>query len=241
MEPARAPQPPDREMTATDIAARLAAVRAAVRTATVASSRSADAVELVAISKTHPAEAVEAAIAAGQLVFGENRVQEAAEKYPPLKERHPALRLHLVGPLQTNKLRRAVELFDVIETIDRLRLAEALAAERQKAGRCPDLYVQVNVGEEPQKAGIPPAEAEAFVRDCRDRLGLPVQGLMCIPPAAEEPSPYFALLRDIARRCGLQRLSMGMSGDYELAIRFGATSVRVGTAIFGERPPTADR
>jgi pyridoxal phosphate enzyme (YggS family) len=228
-------------MSETEIAARLAAVRAEIAAAASACGRSAAEIELVAVSKGHPASAVEAALGAGQRVFGENRVQEAAEKYPGLKARYPELRLHLLGPLQTNKVRRALELFDLIESVDRPRLAEALAAERDRQGRCPVLYIQVNIGEEPQKAGIPPAEADAFVRDCRERLGLPVRGLMCIPPAEAEPSPYFALLREIARRTGLDRLSMGMSADFPLGIRFGATGVRVGTAIFGPRAVSADR
>jgi pyridoxal phosphate enzyme (YggS family) len=192
-------------------------------------------VTLVAVAKTHPAEAVAEALGLGQTVFGENRVQEAAGKYPALRERHPALRLHLIGPLQTNKVRQAVALFDAIETVDRPRLAEALAAEMARAGRTLDCFVQVNTGEEPQKAGIPPLEADAFIADCRSRLKLPIRGLMCIPPADEEPSLHFALLRNIARRNDLPWLSMGMSGDYDIAIRLGATHVRVGTAIFGSR------
>jgi pyridoxal phosphate enzyme (YggS family) len=227
-------------MTA-DIAARLAAVRAEIAATAAACGRRAEEIELVAVSKTHSAGAVEAAIAAGQRLFGENRVQEAAEKYPALKARHQELRLHLIGPLQTNKVRLAAELFDVIQTVDRPRLAEALATERDKRGRCPELFVQVKTGEEPQKAGVAPEEADALVALCRDRLGLPVRGLMCIPPVAEEPSPHFALLREIARRNGLGGLSMGMSGDFAVAIRLGATLVRVGTAIFGERPVSAAR
>jgi PLP dependent protein len=226
-------------MQEAEIAARLAAIRSEIATSAAATGRRAEEIELVAVSKTHPAASVEAAIAAGQSVFGENRVQEAAEKYPALKARHAGLRLHLIGPLQTNKVRAAVDLFDVIQTVDRARLAEALAAERDKRGRCPDLFVQVNTGEEAQKAGVAPVEADALIAHCRDRLRLPVQGLMCIPPAAEEPSPHFALLREIARRNGLGALSMGMSGDYAVAIRLGATLVRVGTAIFGERPVSA--
>jgi pyridoxal phosphate enzyme (YggS family) len=226
-------------MQEAEIASRLAAVRSEIAASAAAAGRRPEEIELVAVSKTHPADAVEAAIAAGQRVFGENRVQEAAEKYPGLKARHEGLRLHLIGPLQTNKVRAASELFDVIQTVDRARLAEALAAERDKRGRCPDLLVQVNTGEEAQKAGVPPADADALIALCRDRLRLPVQGLMCIPPAAEEPSPHFALLREIARRNGLRELSMGMSGDFAVAVRLGATLVRVGTAIFGERPLSA--
>ena len=197
-------------------------------------------ITLVAVSKVHGVERVEAAIAAGLTVFGENRVQEAKAKYPALKAAHPELELHLVGPLQTNKAADAVALFDVIETLDRPKLAAALAKEMAKSGRRPRCFVQVNTGEEPQKAGVPPAEAEAFVKHCRDELALPVVGLMCIPPQEEEPALHFALLRDIARRVGLDQLSMGMSADFETAIRFGATHVRVGTAIFGARPPRPD-
>lgn len=228
-------------MEPAEIAARLAAVRAEIAASAAAAERQADEIELVAVSKTHPAAAIEAAIAAGQRVFGENRVQEAQQKYPGLKARHDGLRLHLIGPLQTNKVRAAMELFDVIQTVDRPRLAEAIAAEREKKGNCPELYVQVNTGEEPQKAGVLPRDADELVALCRDRLGLPVRGLMCIPPLAEEPSPHFALLREIARRNGLDGLSMGMSADFAVAIRLGATVVRVGSAIFGERQITPAR
>jgi len=189
----------------------------------------------VAVSKTHPAEAVLEAIAAGQHVFGENRVQEAAGKFPALRQAH-ALELHLIGPLQTNKVKEAVALFDVIQTVDRAKLADALAAEYRKQQRFLPCYIQINTGEEPQKAGIAPAEADGFIRYCREDLGLPVKGLMCIPPNDQHPAPHFALLREIARRHNLPGLSMGMSGDYELAIQFGATAVRVGTAVFGSRP-----
>ena len=222
---------------APDIAARLAAVRAQVAEAARAAGRDPDAVTLVAVGKTHGPETIEAALAAGQRVFGENRVQEAAGKFPALREAYPDLRLHLIGPLQTNKVRDAVALFDVIETLDRPKLARALAKEMAARDRRLPCFVQVNSGEEPQKAGIPPREAEAFVALCRDELGLPVEGLMCIPPIDEEPALHFALLRDIAARCGLAALSMGMSADYRTAIRFGATHVRVGTAIFGPRAP----
>jgi len=219
-----------------DIAGNLVAVRRRIGEAAAAAGRQAAEVTLVAVSKTHDAAAIARAIAAGQRVFGENRVQEAQAKYPPLKEAHPDLALHLIGPLQTNKVREAVGLFDVIETLDRKRLAEAVARELERSARRPALFVQVNTGEEPQKAGVPPAEAEAFIDDCRTRLGLAIAGLMCIPPVDEEPSLHFALLREIARRRGIRALSMGMSADYEIAIRFGATHVRVGTAIFGPRP-----
>jgi len=219
-----------------DIAGNLAAVRRRIAEAAgTAGRRSAD-ITLVAVSKTHSAGTVVRVIAAGQRVFGENRVQEAQAKYPPLKEAHRDLVLHLIGPLQTNKVKEAVALFDVIETLDRPRLAEALAREFELSPRRPQLFIQVNTGEEPQKSGVLPAEADAFIADCRTRLGLAIAGLMCIPPVDDEPSLHFALLREIARRHGIGALSMGMSGDYEIAIRFGATHVRVGTAIFGARP-----
>ena len=213
----------------------LAAVRAQIATAEREAGREPGSVTLVAVAKTHPAEAVAEALGLGQTVFGENRVQEAAGKYPALRERHPALRLHLIGPLQTNKVRQAVGLFDAIETVDRPRLAEALAAEMARAGRTLDCFVQVNTGEEPQKAGVAPSEADAFIALCRKTYGLEPEGLMCIPPADDEPALHFALLRDIARRHRLPWLSMGKSGDFETAIRFGATSVRVGSAVFGAR------
>jgi pyridoxal phosphate enzyme (YggS family) len=221
------------------IAAHLREIRAHIAATARAVERTADSVTLVAVAKTHPAAAVEAALAAGQTVFGENRVQEAQQKYPELRRRHPDLRLHLIGPLQTNKVKDAVALFDVIQTVDREKLARALAAEMARQGRRLQLFVQVNIGEEPQKAGIPPREADAFIRLCRDELGLAIAGLMCIPPADRPPAPYFALLREIAARNNLAELSMGMSGDYETAIRLGATLVRVGTAIFGTRETTA--
>lgn len=219
------------------IAGNLAQVRRAIAEAAREAGRDAAGIGLVAVGKTHPAGAVEAACAAGQRCFGENRVQEAAAKYPGLKARWPDLELHLIGPLQTNKVRQAVELFDVIQTLDREKLARALAAELARAGRRLRLLVQVNTGEEPQKAGIAPAATDAFLRLCREELGLPVEGLMCIPPADEEPGPHFALLAKLAARNGLGTLSMGMSGDFPIAVQFGATLVRVGTAIFGERAP----
>ena len=222
-------------VAAEGIADRLSAVKAKIAAAAAAVGRNPREVALVAVAKTHGAPAVEAALAAGQRVFGENRVQEAQGKYPALKARFPDLVLHLIGPLQTNKVKEAVALFDAIESVDRPKLAEALAKEMARAGRRPACFIQVNTGEEPQKAGIPPREADAFIAQCRDELGLPVIGLMCIPPLEEEPSPHFALLREIARRNGLSGLSMGMSADYELAVRLGATHVRIGTAIFGER------
>ncbi len=218
------------------VTARLEAVRRSIAETCAAAGRDSGAVTLVAVSKTHPAEAVEEALAAGQRVFGENRVQEAKAKFQALKERFPDLELHLIGPLQTNKVKEAVALFDVIQTVDRPKLAEALASEMAKTGRRPRCLIEVNTGEEPQKAGIPPREVDAFLSACRDTWNLPVTGLMCIPPVDEEPAMHFALLAEMARRAGLPEVSMGMSGDYETAIRFGATHVRVGTAIFGARP-----
>ena len=227
------------EAITVDLAANLKAVRDRIGAAAGAVGRDADAVTLVAVSKTQPAEAVRAALAAGQRVFGENRVQEALDKFPGLRDRFPELKLHLIGPLQTNKVRDAVAHCDVIETVDRPRLAEALAREMEKTGRRLPCYIEVNTGEEKQKAGVLPGEADAFIADCRDRLRLPVEGLMCIPPEHEEAALHFALLREIAKRNALPILSMGMSADFETAIRFGATHVRVGTAIFGARRPLA--
>lgn len=190
---------------------------------------------LVCVSKTHPSERIAEAIEAGQTVFGENRVQESEAKWPDLKAAHPGVSLHLIGPLQTNKVKNAVALFDVIETVDREKLARALAREMNKTGHCPDLYIQVNTGEEEQKAGVAPLQADQFIAFCRDELGLPVKGLMCIPPIDEESALHFALLKQIAERNDLKALSMGMSADFETAVRFGATLVRVGSAIFGPR------
>jgi hypothetical protein len=219
------------------IAANLARLRARIAEACVRAGRDPAAVTLVAVSKTHPAAAVEAAIAAGQLIFGENRVQEAQSKFPALRAAHPALRLHLIGALQTNKARDAVRLADVIESLDRPKLAAALAEAMAKEDRRPALLVQVNTGDEPQKAGVPRAGADAFLRACREEHGLPVEGLMCIPPQDTDPRPHFAFLAGLAARHGLRTLSMGMSGDFEAAIMEGATHVRVGTALFGARPP----
>jgi len=202
-----------------------------------AAGRSAGDVVLVAVSKTQGAEDILPVIQAGQRLFGENRVQEAQGKWPDLKAAHPDLRLHLIGPLQTNKVKDAVALFDVIETVDRPKLARVLAKEMAKQDRRLDCFIQVNTGEEEQKAGIWPEDADAFIALVRDELGLSVRGLMCIPPVEEECSLHFALLREIAQRNGLEGLSMGMSADYEVAIQFGATLVRVGTAIFGARKP----
>lgn len=221
------------------IAKNLAVVRERIAAAARLAGRDPESVNLVAVTKLHPAAAVREALAAGHRLFGENRVQEAEAKYPALREARPDLSLHLIGPLQTNKVKEAVALFDVIETVDRPRLAEALAREFERSGRRRDCFIEVNTGEEPQKAGVLPAEADRFIALCRDSLALPVRGLMCIPPFDEEPSPYFALLREIARRNGLPCLSMGMSADYETAIRFGASHVRVGTAIFGPREAPA--
>ncbi len=218
------------------IAANLTEVNARIAAAARDAGRATDGVSLVAVSKSHPQTAARAALEAGHRVFGENRVQEAQEKWPALKAEFPDTVLHLIGPLQTNKADDAVSLFDVIQTLDRDRLARTLAKEMEKQGRRPDLFVQVNTGEEPQKAGVLPLEADAFVRACIDDFSLPVVGLMCIPPVDENPALHFALLGEIADRNGLDRLSMGMSSDYEVAVRLGATEVRVGTAIFGARP-----
>jgi pyridoxal phosphate enzyme (YggS family) len=214
---------------------RLAEVRQHIAGAARAAGRDPAAVTLVAVSKTHGADRVRELLDAGQRVFGENRVQEAEEKFPALKAGYPDLKLHLIGPLQTNKAREAVALFDVIESVDRERLAATLAKEMARGGRRPDCYIQVNTGEEPQKAGVLPAEVDGFVAACRDTHKLPIMGLMCIPPVDEEPAPHFALLAKMAARNGLATISMGMSADYETAIRLGATHVRVGTALFGQR------
>ena len=218
-----------------DSPARLASVRAQIARAARDCGRDPAAITLIAVSKTFPAGDVEPVLAAGQRVFGENYVQEAKAKWAPLRERYGDVELHLIGPLQSNKARDAVRLFDAIHTLDRPSLAEALAKEIAKAGRAPQLLVQVNTGEEPQKGGVFPGEADAFVTACRERFRLAVEGLMCIPPADEPPSPHFALLAKIAARNGLTTLSMGMSADFEAAIQLGATHVRVGSAIFGKR------
>ena len=220
-----------------EVPARLRLVRQEIALAAAAAGRDPDSVKLVAVTKTVPAHVIEEAIEAGQRCFGENRVQEADAKWPALKERHPGIELHLIGPLQSNKVREAVDLFDVIESLDRPKLARALAEEMARADKRPRLFVQVNTGEEPQKAGVPPGEAESFVALCRETFGLAVDGLMCIPPFDEEAAMHFALLAKLAERLGVKQLSMGMSGDFARAIAFGATHVRVGTAIFGARPP----
>ena len=196
--------------------------------------RAAGSVTLIAVSKVQPNERVQAVLEQGHRTFGENRVQEAEGKWPDFKQHFDGVDLHLIGPLQSNKARPAMELFDTIHTLDRIKLAKTIARLAQEIGRCPDLFIQVNTGEEDQKAGVLPADADAFVKECQ-ALDLPVRGLMCIPPVDEEASLHFALLAKIAARNGLSDLSMGMSGDFEKAIALGATHVRVGSAIFGER------
>jgi pyridoxal phosphate enzyme (YggS family) len=213
----------------------LSAVRAEIARACRDAGRDPAGVTLVAVSKTFAAEAIEPVIAAGQRVFGENRVQEAKAKWPPLLSHHQGLELHLVGALQSNKAKEAVELFDAIHSVDRASLAETLGKEIVKQGRRPLLFVEINTGAEPQKAGVLPQEADPFLAACRDRYGLAISGLMCLPPQNEAPAPHFALTAKIAQRNGLKLLSMGMSADYPAAIAFGATHVRVGTAIFGAR------
>lgn len=223
-------------MNATD---RLKSVLDDVARAEREAGRAAGSVTLVAVSKTFGAEAITPVIDAGQRIFGENRVQEAQAKWPALRDRTPDLELRLIGPLQSNKAADAVALFDVIETVDRDKIARVLAAEMEKQGRRPRLYVQVNTGSEPQKAGVDPTGAARFVEECRTVHGLTIEGLMCIPPFDENPGPHFALLEKLAREAGVPKLSMGMSADFETAIAFGATSVRVGSAIFGPRDKPA--
>jgi len=213
----------------------LADIEARIAKAAAAHGRDRQDITLIAVSKMQPDDRVAAVLEAGHRVFGENRVQEAAGKWPGFREAHDGIDLHLIGPLQTNKARQAMELVDAIHTVDRPKLARTLARLAQEIGSCPDLFIQVNTGEEPQKAGIPPEEADAFVAECRD-LDLPVRGLMCIPPVDDHPSLHFALLAKIAERNGLAGLSMGMSGDFEDAVALGASHIRVGSAIFGERP-----
>jgi len=210
-------------------------VRRRIAAAEREAERPEGAATLVAVSKTFEADAIRPVIEAGQRVFGENRVQEAQGKWPALKEEFAGVELHLIGPLQSNKAKEAVALFDVIETVDREKIAAELAREIARQGRAPKLYVQVNTGSEPQKAGIEPREAVEFVKRCREVHNLAIDGLMCIPPVDENPGPHFALLEKLARQAGVEKLSMGMSSDYETAIAFGATSVRVGSAIFGAR------
>jgi pyridoxal phosphate enzyme (YggS family) len=224
-------------METIDQPAGIATVREEIASACRDAGRDPASVTLVAVSKTFGAELITPVIAAGQRIFGENRVQEAKAKWPPLIDQNPGLELHLIGPLQSNKAREAVALFDAIHSLDRASLAEALGKEIGKQGRRPVLFVEINTGAEPQKAGLLPQDADAFIAACRDAYGLEVSGLMCIPPHDEAPAPHFALTAKIARRNGLKLLSMGMSADFKIAIAFGATHVRVGSAIFGGRPP----
>ena len=221
-------------MPSSSVRENLSSILARIDAARKAAIQPASATELVAVTKTHDAERIRPALDAGHRTFGENRVQEASRKWPALKAEHAGIELHLVGPLQTNKVRDAIELFDVIQTVDRPKLAQVLAAEIARSGRSPKLFVQVNTGEEPQKAGAFPTQVSELLAACRD-LNLAVVGLMCIPPLDQAPAPHFALLREIARANRLSELSMGMSDDFETAIRFGATLVRIGTAIFGSR------
>lgn len=214
---------------------RLSEVRRNIADAAREAGRAADDVTLVAVGKTFPAEAIRPVLAAGQRVFGENKVQEAVEKWPGLRTDHPDVTLHLIGPLQSNKVKDAVAIFDVIETVDRDKIARRIAHEMAAQGRTLQLFIQVNTGEESRKAGVAPAEADDFIARCREEHGLAIAGLMCIPPADQSPAPHFALLAKIAARNGVAALSMGMSADYETAVRFGATHVRVGSAIFGAR------
>ena len=218
-----------------DAVTRLRAVRESIERAERDNGRDIGSVTLVAVSKTFPAESIEPVLAAGQRIFGENYVQEAKAKWPSLRERFDGVELHLIGPLQSNKAKEAVQLFDVIHSLDRPSLAEALAKEIAKSERRPRLLVQVNTGEEAQKGGVVPTEVGGFIEMCRGRYGLDIEGLMCIPPVDEPPSPHFALLAKIAQRHGLKSLSMGMSADFEAAIQLGASHVRIGSAIFGSR------
>lgn len=218
------------------VAGNLHRIHDRIAAAAARAGRDAADITLVAVSKTHLAEAVLAALAAGQIRFGENRVQEAQAKFSDLRAAHPALRLHIIGGLQTNKARDAVRLADVIESMDRPRLADAIADAITREGRTPDLLIQINVGEESQKSGIGRADADGFITDCKSRFGAALKGLMCIPPAEESPEPHFDWLANRAAKHGLAVVSMGMSGDFETAIAHGATHVRIGTAIFGARP-----
>jgi len=218
-----------------DVRIRLLETQAAVARSARDVGREPDSVTLVAVSKTKPEDMILQALEAGQRVFGENYVQEAKAKWPALRNRFPDVELHMIGPLQSNKVREAVELFDVIQSLDRESLAKELAREIARSGRAPRLFVQVNTGDEPQKGGVSPSTIDAFLDTCRVHHGLVIEGLMCIPPAQDQPSPHFGLLAKIAARNGLRGLSMGMSADYEAAIQLGATHVRVGSAIFGAR------
>lgn len=212
-------------------------IQTRIAAACAEAGRAVDEVALIAVSKVQPLERVETILEEGHRLFGENRVQEAAGKWPDFRVRFPDVSVHLIGPLQSNKTRQAFDLFEAIHSVDRPKLAQSIARLAQEEGRCPELFIQVNTGEEPQKAGILPGDADAFIQDCR-AMDLPLRGLMCIPPIEETPSLHFALLKKIAERNGLNGLSMGMSSDFEQAIAFGATHIRVGSAIFGERVPT---
>ena len=223
-----------------DVTSSLAAVMRDIADAAQHAGRNPNSVKLIAVSKTVPGEVIEDAIRSGQRRFGENRVQEAKAKWRALKARHSGLELHLIGPLQSNKVRDAVELFDVVHSVDRPKIAAALAEEMSRSGKRPRLLVQVNTGEEPQKTGVMPSETDAFVARCRDEYCLQIEGLMCIPPLDEEPAMHFALLAKIAARLGLKELSIGMSGDFAKAIALGATYLRIGTAIFGARDTNDD-
>jgi PLP dependent protein len=225
----------DQQTRSSDAAAGLRTVRQEIARACREAGRDPDSVTLIAVGKTFGPKAIEPVIAAGQRVFGENRVQEAKAKWPALRSAHPDLALHLIGPLQSNKAKEAVALFDAIHSVDRANLCEALQKEIARAGRAPTLFVEINTGAEPQKAGILPEDADDFLHYCRETYGLTISGLMCIPPLDEAPAPHFALTAKIAKRNGLKFLSMGMSADFPIAIAFGATHVRVGTAIFGSR------
>ena len=209
-------------------------IKSLIGQAEVKFSRSVGSTKLIAVSKVQPNSRIEAVLDQGHRVFGENRIQEAQSKWPNFKEQYDGIELHIIGPLQTNKTRTAIELADCIHTLDRIKLAKNIARIAQELGKCPDLFVQVNTGDEPQKSGVSPKKTQAFVKECLD-MDLPVKGLMCIPPVNEEASLHFALLKNIAEDCGLSDLSMGMSSDFEKAISFGATHVRVGSAIFGDR------
>lgn len=214
------------------------AIQARMHQAAQKVGRGLEDIRLMAVTKTQLPEAIEDALLAGQRLFGENRVQEAASKFPDLWDKYPDIELHLIGPLQTNKVRQAVALFDVIQTLDRPKLAEALAKEKQKQGRCPCLFIEVNIGQEPQKAGLPPEAVEAFLTRCRGEWRLPITGLMAIPPEGRDATPYFREMKALTQRLGLAELSMGMSGDFEAAIAHGSTMVRIGTALFGARKKT---
>jgi hypothetical protein len=227
--------PENRSPITRSLPSALASVETEILRACVEARRDRASVTLIAVSKTFDAEAIAPIIAAGQRVFGENRVQEAKAKWPALMSACPGLALHLIGPLQSNKAKEAVALFDAVHSVDRPSICEALAKEIDSQKRRPELFVQLNTGEEPQKAGVAPAEADAFIAACREKYGLPISGLMCIPPVDQAPAPHFALTAKIAARNGLKNLSMGMSADFAIAIQFGATHVRVGSAIFGHR------